>query len=201
MADKKDAVKSAGKELEEAKVKKKLLTNKRLIGLILGISVIIAIALFATNFVRGKVLADDSSSESAIEQDWHRVADTITNMIESANLSIDYTLSNKRNILSLIGNEAYYTIQVSDNRMLYIMQKNYTSNTLTDEEKLKEANDNIKSGQTVIYAKNVLSFSVDNFNMGTKQFSDDTVQITLGIATDNDNYRASFSVKNPSKKQ
>jgi len=176
--------------------KKKILTNKRVITLILTFAVVVAVILFVTNLVRGKFLGGGEES-SVAKQQWTRISDELRYMIESADLDIKFVNSQKRTQLNLIGSNEYYSVLYSNNR-IYVSQGSYSTPGMTDEQKISEAKDNLSGGKQIILSSNVPSFSVEGYNAGTDSFTNGTATIRFRIDLDNGDYNQDvISVKIP----
>ena len=165
--------------------KKVLIRNNTLFALILILGLIVSAIIFGVNFAKSRI-NDNSNGEQLATQSWQKIADNISNMVLSADLQITYINSDKRTVLYLIGSKAYYGVQYSNNK-IYVSEGTYTNSAVTDEQKISEANSNI-TGNLKIYAEDIASFTVENFNAGTNTFSDGTVQIRFRVDMDGGNY-------------
>lgn len=165
-------------EASAAEVKKPLIKNKSVVTLILVIAVALSVAVFAINFVRGKVL-DDGSDVNEAEMLWTKLADNITYMVGSADISVEYINSDKRTVLLMIGSEGFFSVQYDGDR-IYVFEGNYSKNATTNEIKISEAESG-SNGKSSIFATNISNFSVQNYDAGKKQFNDGTVQLRFRV--------------------
>jgi len=190
-------------ETEETGIKKPIIKNNTLFALILIIGVVAAIVIFLVSLISNKVNGRSDDGLSA-QQTWQKISDNLTYMIESADLQITYTSSEKRNIIYLIGSNGYYSVQYNNNN-LYIAEGTYSTTSITDEAKISEATTKITNNQKK-YAADVSSFTVDTSNAKTvnqdfvfknTSFNAGTLSITFGIDQSGVNKRDTFSVAIP----
>lgn len=159
------------------------------------ITAFIAIVLVVINAMSSKL--NDDKQDVTSKREWTEISDNIRYMIESSDLKAEYIVSNKREVLFLIGSENYYGVRyASDNKSLFIYEGTYTATATTDEAKIKEATSNLNGGNYKRYADNVIEFSINNSNTDGA-FADGTIDISLGVSINGETTRNNFNVSIP----
>lgn len=156
----------------------------------------VSIILFVINGMSSKL--NNDAQDVTSKREWAEVSDNIRYMIESADIHAEYIVSNKREVLFLVGSENYYGVMyASASKSIFIYEGTYTATATTDEAKIKEAKQNMNnSAGYERYADNVIEFAINNAN-NDGLFTDGTIDISLGVSINSETTRNNFNVSIP----
>ena len=156
----------------------------------------VAVILVVINAMSSKL--NEDAQDVTSKREWTEISDNIRYMIESSDLNAEYIVSNKREVLFLIGSENYYGVMyASASKSLFIYEGTYSTTATTDEAKIKEAKQNLNSSAGYErYADNVIEFTVNNAN-SNGLFTDGTIDVSLNVNINGETTRSNFSVEIP----
>lgn len=173
-----------------AEIKKPFIKNNTLMGLIIAIGVIAAIAILVLGFLNSR---EEKSSENPAKTELAKISDYITDMVASGDLYVTYIYSNQRKVLKIVGSNGYYTVQHSG-KNLFFGQGTYTAAATTDELKISEA----KADASVkTFSENVTDFSVENYNNGNDTFGEGVIKLRLRVEKDGSSDYLNFDIPLP----
>jgi flagellar basal body-associated protein FliL len=156
-------------------IMKKKIKNRDIILAMVIVTVVVAAILVIYNVASAKF--STTSSDDSAKITYYEVADSLTNMIQSADLKVEYVESSKRTELYLIGSDTYYDVMYN-NKAIYLYEGSYSSSALTDEAKIYEAEEAMRTANPSIYVENVSVFSI---NKKGEFANGETIEISLTV--------------------
>jgi hypothetical protein len=175
---------------ETSNVKKPFIKNNTLMGIIIAIGVIGAIAIFVMSLIKSK---SSSSSENAAKTEITKISDYITDMVSTGTIGLKYVDSAQRKKLMIAGKDTYYNIQHNGTN-LYFWQGTYTQAATTDEMKFTEAT---SDSNAKIFSDCVTDFAVENYNQGNDTFSEGKVKLRIRVEKDGKSDYLNFEIPLP----
>ncbi len=154
---------------------KKKIKNRDIILAMVIVTVVVAAILVIYNVASAKF--NTTSSDDSAKITYYEVADSLTNMIQSSDLKVEYVESSKRTELYLIGSDTYYDVMYN-NKAIYLYEGSYSSSALTDEAKIYEAEEAMRTANPSIYVENVSVFSI---NKKGEFANGETIEISLTV--------------------
>ena len=177
----------------EKEVKKPFIKNNRLMGIIIGLGVVVAIVVFVINVLGSK---ESNTSSNAAKTEVTKIRDYVTSMVSNGTVGIKYVDSTQRKKLMIACPDCYYSIQHNGNN-LYFWQGTYTQAATTDEMKFAEA---IADSNVKIFSEYVTDFAVENYNQGNDTFSDGKVKLRIRVEKDGKSDCVNFDIPLPETK-
>ena len=176
----------------QPEVKKPFIKNNTVMGIIIAVGLIVAIAIFVVSLIKSK--GSESSSNSA-KTELTKISDYVTDMVSTGTIGLKYVDSAQRKKLMIAGKDTYYNIQHNGTN-LYFWQGSYTQTATTDELKFTEAT---SDSNAKIFSDCVTDFAVENYNQGNDTFSDNKVKIRIRVEKDGKSDYLNFEVPLPTE--